>query len=994
MSEPSSFTGRRRERKTRASIKLMDVVARLLITFGGVGTIVAVMTVALFLVWIVWPLIEPAKVTGVSDKQAPFPHDAIVHLATDDHQTMGFAFQKDGTISVFALKDGEPLETKKVTDQTITAISFSATGERVALGYDNGMIQSGSVRFETIFFDDDDVSQTLADMEPGEIQPLRDFRLAPTDEGKQRLLTAAEARSVKLTDAESVNGTIQVTPKGQYRLKRLKIELDDALETGGEWPIRLVYMSTSGSSPTYVAYNDNSQLKMVKLEVNELFGTSESEVFDLPFEPRPDAGHPQYLLLSSLGDLTLLAWEDGMAQRYHTRNPRNASLVETFDTTEGGAKLTVFDYLLGSNTVVLGDDQGDLSAWFGFKPKAIKARAKNGQSLVVASSVADKVKAKLKPAPVDQLPSHLESYAGALLLNTYPEDVLFMKIHELPKGDSAVTTVSSSRRSRMIAAGYASGKVRIQQITTDQTLITARPPEVPAPGSSPEGAAMDQPVTAVALTPKDDGLIASVGDRLVWWQTDKKYPEATPSSLFLPVWYESYAHPNLVWQSSSGTDDFEMKLSIAPLVFGTLKATFFAMIFAVPLALLAAVYTSEFLHPKAKTKIKPIVEMMASLPSVVLGFLAGLVFAPIIGDAIPVALAVFMTIPLSFLIGAYLWQLLPRATQINLTNMGVAESKGGGETSGLIRALHRAVFFVGGARLMTLLVLLALGFLAAMYVGPLLSNILFGGDVKAWLNYDPYGGSEENMKYASGLGGWVALLWPIGAVVTAILFGRYVNPILRDWGHTMPSSKLGLLEIGKFAIGIVCAILVAVVLGTLLLGIGFDPRGPMYVGNLNVAPMGSYIQRNALIVGIAMGFAVIPIIYTIAEDALSAVPEHLRSASLGCGATPWQTATTIIIPTATSGLFSACMIGLGRAVGETMIVLMALGSTAVLDMNMFNGARPLSANIAIEMPEAVKNSTHYRTLFLCGLTLFVMTFIVNTVAERVRQHFRKKNMNL
>ena len=128
-----------------------------------------------------------------------------------------------------------------------------------------------------------------------------------------------------------------------------------------------------------------------------------------------------------------------------------------------------------------------------------------------------------------------------------------------------------------------------------------------------------------------------------------------------------------------------------------------------------------------------------------------------------------------------------------------------------------------------------------------------------------------------------------------------------------------------------------------------DPRGLV---------LGTYIQRNALIVGFMMGFAIIPLIYTIADDALSSVPTHLRSASLGCGATQWQTTLRIVIPTAMSGLFSAVMIGLGRAVGETMIVLMAAGNTPIIDWNIFNGFQTLSATIATEMPEAPAGSTH------------------------------------
>lgn len=95
-----------------------------------------------------------------------------------------------------------------------------------------------------------------------------------------------------------------------------------------------------------------------------------------------------------------------------------------------------------------------------------------------------------------------------------------------------------------------------------------------------------------------------------------------------------------------------------------------------------------------------------------------------------------------------------------------------------------------------------------------------------------------------------------------------------------------------------------------------------------------------------------------------------------------------------SGLFSAVMIGLGRAVGETMIVLMAAGNTPVLDWNIFNGFRTLSANIAVELPEAVRNGTHYRTLFLAAFTLFVLTFVLNTAAELVRARFRGRARQL
>jgi phosphate transport system permease protein len=153
-------------------------------------------------------------------------------------------------------------------------------------------------------------------------------------------------------------------------------------------------------------------------------------------------------------------------------------------------------------------------------------------------------------------------------------------------------------------------------------------------------------------------------------------------------------------------------------------------------------------------------------------------------------------------------------------------------------------------------------------------------------------------------------------------------------------------------------------------------------------------QRNAVVVGIAMGFAVIPIIFTISEDALSNVPKHLISGSLALGATRWQTVARVVLPTASPGIFSAIMVGFGRAVGETMIVLMATGNTPITDWSPFNGFRTFSANIAVEIPEAPHGGTLYRTLFLTGLVLFAMTFAVYTVAEVVRHRLRRKYARL
>jgi phosphate transport system permease protein len=352
------------------------------------------------------------------------------------------------------------------------------------------------------------------------------------------------------------------------------------------------------------------------------------------------------------------------------------------------------------------------------------------------------------------------------------------------------------------------------------------------------------------------------------------HPESGFKALFGKIWYEGAPRPDYTWQSTGGTDDFEPKLSLMPLIVGTLKGTFYAMLFALPIALLAAVYTSQFLHPDFRIYVKPTMEIMASLPSVVLGFLAALWLAPILENRVPSILVMILFLPAIALLCGWLWSLLPIHIRI------------------LVRPGYEWIFFLP--------VLFATGYFAWL-IGPWIERLFFA--VK-----DPStGASVADFR-----------LW---------------------WPHVTHLP---------------------------------------------------YEQRNSLVVGFMMGFAVIPIIFTIAEDALSNVPQALRSGSLALGASRWQTALWIVIPTASAGIFSAIMIGLGRAVGETMIVVMATGNTPIMDFNIFSGMRTLSANIAVELPEAPANGTLFRTLFLGGLVLFIMTFAVNTLAEILRQHLREK----
>ena len=140
----------------------------------------------------------------------------------------------------------------------------------------------------------------------------------------------------------------------------------------------------------------------------------------------------------------------------------------------------------------------------------------------------------------------------------------------------------------------------------------------------------NEAVEALSFSPRDDALILASKSELAHYRADYPHPQTNLSSIFEAVWYEGAPEAQHIWQSSSGSDEFEPKFGMMPLIFGTLKATLYTMLFAIPIALLAAVYSSEFLSKKLRNRIKPLVEMMASLPSVVLGFFAALVIAPFI----------------------------------------------------------------------------------------------------------------------------------------------------------------------------------------------------------------------------------------------------------------------------------------------------------------------------------------------------------------------------
>ncbi len=898
MSEPEvqSFTGRQRQRRTSKSVIVADRSAGTLITVGGLGTILAVLGVAVFLVWVVLPLFLPADVADPAMVDMNWPEEPL-HVGVDEYRTLGWALFRSGALEVFRLDTGERRFTQQLFEPgQLVSASFLLAGPQAVFGLADGTLRTGTVEFAT--------EVRSADSFPPQVR--RAIEEAPPG-----------------TVASFGNGIVQRTPAGDVRLQQLRVELGEATVVA-EGPVRRVRLVLRTSGPLIVALAEEpgpparTRLVAIRGEERSNFLTGRTSVtfsppFELPFEAL-GSGVPRYLEVTGAGTDVFVAWASGELLRVQTASQEDAYVAEKGRLVGPGASLTALRFLLGNRTLVWGDSSGAVRAGFLLRLTDYEGPGIDGLEL--------------------------EPRATTRLVET-------KRLAEA--GDAAAMALAPSARSRLLFSSFADGRVRLTNVTNEAELATVRLAD--DGGSSPSG-----PFSHLVMTPKEDGLVALTGGRLFHAGFDPGYPEASFKALFRPVWYEGYNEPLHVWQSSSGTDDFEPKLGLYPLIFGTLKATFYSMLLGAPLALLAAIYTSEFLHARTKAVIKPAIELMASLPSVVLGFLAALVFAPFLEDVVPATLALFLTLPLAFLLGAYTWQMLPAWLTL--------------------RFAHWRFGWIALAA--------PLGIALALWWGPLFERLLFGGDIRGWLAWDAEvaAGAE---RFADATGGWLLLWLPLSALIVVWFGSRFVSPWMRERGAGWDRRRFALADACRFLLGLATTVALAVAISALLDASGFDPRGS-YVD--------TFVQRNALVVGFVMGFAIIPIIYTISEDALSTVPEHLRSASLGAGATPWQTAVRIVIPTAMSGLFSALMVGLGRAVGETMIVLMAAGNTPVLEWNIFEGFRTLSANIAVELPEAVKDSTHYRTLFLAALVLFVMTFIVNTVAEIVRLRFRKRAYQL
>lgn len=608
-----------------------------------------------------------------------------------------------------------------------------------------------------------------------------------------------------------------ITPKVEFPFGEESIQL-------GTSAIEKISVKATGSD-LVVAYiladsTDSTGLRSVAIKqfFKERSMLSERTVLEPGYSGGFSITDPaDWLLLDgSMRNLYVIS-KDGATDYYNIsdiQNPVKVQHVNMLGRGEGvdnvgDERLTTVRFLLGDYSLMLGTNQGNIIQWFPVRDQQ--------------------------------------------------NEFALHEIRKFSAGSAPIHTIAIEKARKGFATTDAYGQFNLYHSTAQRHLNTTQVTK----GETEFAAGF-----AVLSNRADGAMVETQEGQLVHYLIDNQHPDISFSSLWGKVWYEGYSEPDHVWQSSSASADFEPKFSLTPLTFGTIKAALYSMLFAVPIAVLAAIYTAFFMDKRVRQWIKPSIELIEALPTVILGFLAGLWLAPHMEANLSGFFALLLVIPLGIVAFGFAWSKLPETVRL------------------WVPAGKRAVLMIP--------VVLFLGWLSMALNEPI-QNIVFDGDMRHWLTYSA--------------------------------------------------------------------------------GIDFD-------------------QRNAMVIGFAMGFALIPTIFSVTEDAIYNVPSYLVNGSLALGASGWQTLIGVVIPTASPGIFSAIMLGFGRGVGETMIVLMASGNTPLMEVNLFEGMRTLAANLAVEMPEAAVASSHYRVLFLSGLVLFIFTFVFNTLAEVVRQRMRRKYGNL
>ncbi|ATG78826.1 ABC transporter permease subunit [Pseudoalteromonas fuliginea] len=721
-----------------------DRFAKFGITAGGVMVLIALLLIFFYLLYVVQPIFESAKV----EKRDSFNvanADQIVGLGVEEQTEVAFLLSKQGNVDFYNVEKasfGKKLKTLDVElPSEVSSFATSAPFQgQYAYGLQNGSVVIVAPKFLVTF---------------------------PNNERK-------------------------LTPRVDYPLGEMALEVD---EEGAA--ISRFAFSHYEDKTAVVALTADKRVLFSSFVAEENMFTGEVEWVvertELNIEGRVDE-----LLISPDTTRTFIR-SANQIYVYDTRDSSDVELIQLLSANEENANIVSAQLLAGANSLMLANDNGEVSQWF-------EVNTETGRE--------------------------------------------YQKIRSFETSKQSKLNIFTEFYRRTFFTTSSNGELGVYYTTSEAKLWQ---------GKVSEGAIKD-----FAIAPRSNAALILADNKLTVLEIHNEHPEVTWSALWEEVWYEGYPEPGYIWQSTSASDDFESKFSLVPISFGTIKAAFYAMLFAVPIALSAAIYTAYFMSSELRKVVKPTVEIMEALPTVILGFLAGLWLAPLIEEHLPAIVGLLVLLPLGILGTALGWTKLPASIRHKIPE--------------------------GSHSIILIPVVLLIGWFS-FAMSETIELWMFDGNVRQYLTNE--------------------------------------------------------------------------------LGMTFD-------------------QRNSLVVGIAMGFAVIPTIFSIAEDAVFSVPKHLSNGSLALGATQWQTLVRVVLLTASPGIFSAVMMGLGRAVGETMIVLMATGNTPIMDWSIFQGMRTLAANIAVEMPESEVGSSHYRILFLAAFVLFIFTFIFNTVAEFVRQQLREK----
>jgi len=757
------------------STKAQDRLARGVISVGGVGLVIIVTAILVFIVREAEPLAKKVQIDP--DGRDPLIAQNILTSGIDDYLGIAFVVVPEG-IRFYDVASGDILheEPGPFEGTPLQCASFDPRGGKLPLAAADGRLAYTRVRYRVGY-------------EEGQRTVDPEVRFYFVGEVGSAATDVVEVRGDRGADGE-------VALVSRYA--------DDS--------IRYVFIDEDGEMLT-----------------------------DTWLQGKLEGHKATSMVLSLYGGFMATGTDDGTLFFWELDDPEAPTVLDRVRATD--APLTALASLLGDQSLIVGGGNGHLSQWFPVR----YVRVINSGSEAVRIDDAE-VPAGGDRVLIDRDFGERFSHRADLSFQTAGNP--WTRIRDFDGLSSAVKTITVSARNKGFAALDAGGQIGLFQTTSHRTLSILE---------------TGDKLLGLTFSPRANGLVAwDTAGRQHLWKVDNPHPEASLQAFFGKIWYEGYSQPKYVWQSTGGSAEFEPKLSLMPLLLGTLKGTLYAMLFSVPLSILAALYVSQLATPRLRTIVKPIVELMAAIPTVVVGFLAALWLAPRIEKNLAAVFLGNLFLPLGLVVALIVWHLIPKDVR------------------------SRAI---PGAELLFMVPFLVL----AAWIGAALAGNLelawFGGDLRQWL-FDQFGFT--------------------------------------------------------------------------------------------------YDQRNCIVVGIGLGYAVIPIIFSISEDALSSVPPTLTSAALALGASRWQTALHIILPAASPGIFAAIMLGLGRAIGETMIVLMATGNTPVMDLSIFNGMRTMSAAIAVEIPEAPHGGTLYRVLFLTGSLLFLITFVINTLADQVSRVLRKR----